>query len=78
MRLLNSLHIIIKAALLYYRQFVKDLKSISFDLNLCDLCFTSKMVRGEQLKVVWHLDDLKFSHCGTAVVTKMNEWLKNT
>ena len=67
-----------KAALLYYQRFVRDLKSIGFELSPYDPCVANKMVRGRQLTIVWHADDLKISHRLPSVVTKMIAWLKST
>ena len=61
-RLLNALYGLLKAALLYYRKFVADIKSIGFELNPYDRCVANKMVNGKQLTLVWHVDDLKVSH----------------
>jgi hypothetical protein len=56
-RLLNALCGIMKAALLCYQHFVKDLKSVGFKINsCCNPCVTNKMVQGRQLTVVWHVD----------------------
>ena len=77
-RLLNALCGIMKAALLYYQRFVKDLKSIGFTINPYDPCVANKTVQGKQLTVVWHVDDLKVSHVNPAVVTQMADWLKKT
>ena len=33
---------------------------------------------GEQLTVVWNVDDLKVSHVDRGVVTRMSVWLKKT
>ena len=77
-RLLNALYGIMKAALLYYQRFVKDLKSIGFQINPYDPCVANKVVKGKQLTVVWHVDDLKVSHVRALVVTKMADWLKKT
>ena len=58
-----------KAALPFYINFVKNLKSIGFELNPYDLCVANKIVDGGQLIVVWHVDDLKVSHVDAGVVT---------
>ena len=76
--LLNALYDIMKAALLYYQRFVTDLKSIGFEINPYDPCVANKIVKGKQLTVVWHVDDLKVSHVSSNVVTKMADWLKST
>ena len=53
-----------KSALIFYIKFVKNLKSIGFELNLHDPCVANKIVDGAQLTVVWHVNDLKVSHVG--------------
>ena len=59
---LNDLYGVINSALLFYIKFVKNLKSIGFELNPHDPCVANKIVNGAQLRVVWHVDDLKVSH----------------
>ena len=76
--LLNALYGIMKAALLFYKRFVGDLLSIGFKLNPYDPCVANKMVSGNQLTIVWHVDDLKVSHLLAKVVTRMARWLKKT
>ena len=78
MRLLNTLYGIIKASLLYYKKFVKDLKLIIFALITYYPCVSNKIVRGKQLTVVFHVDDIKVSQRKTWVVTNMDEWMKKT
>jgi hypothetical protein len=77
-RLLNALYGIMKAALLYYQRFVTDLKSVGFRINPYDPCVANKTVKGKQLTVIWHIDDLKVSHVLATVVTIMAAWLKRT
>ena len=43
-QLLNALYGIMKAALLFYLRFVKDLKSVGFELNPYDPCIANKRV----------------------------------
>ena len=75
---LNALYGIMKAALLFYLKFVKNLKSIGFVLNTYDPCMANKIVDGAQLTVVWHVDDLKVSHVDAGVVTIMSVWIQKT
>ena len=42
---------------------------MGFEVNPCDPCAANKVVNGSQCAVVWHVDDLKVSHKGEAVVT---------
>ena len=77
-KLLNALYGIMKAALLYYQRFVRDLESIGFALSPYDPCVANKMVQGQQLMIVWHVDDLKVSHKSPEVVTRLANWLRKT
>ena len=69
---LNSLYGIMKAALLFYLKFVKNLKSIGFVLNPNDPCAAKNIVHGAQLTVVWHVEDLKIIHMDAGVVTRIS------
>ena len=62
MEALNALYGIMKAALLFYIKFIKNIKSTGFELNPYDPCVANKIVDGAQLTVVWHVNDLKVSH----------------
>ena len=77
-RLLNALYGIMKAALLFYKRFVQDLLSIGFIINPYDPCVANKNVRGLQLTIVWHVDNLKVSHRQMFVLNKIIRWLKST
>ena len=55
---LNALYGIMKAALLFYIEFGKNIRSIGFELNPYDPCVANKIVDGAQLTVVWHVYDL--------------------
>ena len=74
--LLNALYGIMKAALLYYRRFIADIKSIGFKLNPYDPCIANKIVDSKQLMLVWHIDDIKISHVDPNTVTRLIKWLK--
>ena len=67
-----------KAALLFYIKFVKNLKSIGFELKPYDPCVANKIVNGAKLTVVYHVDDLKVSHVDAGVVTIMFVWPQKT
>jgi hypothetical protein len=62
-------------SLLYYKKFVKSLKSKGFKLNPCDPCVANKQVKGEQLTMCFHVDDCKISHLLPKVVDETIEWL---
>jgi hypothetical protein len=64
------------ASLLCYRKFAKSLTSIGFVINPCDPCVTNKMVRGKQLTICWHVDNLKVSHVMPKVMDRMIKCLR--
>ena len=64
------------SALLFYKQWKKDLEGIGFKINPYDPCVANKMVNGKQLTVTWHVDDLKVSHVDQSVVLEFVEWVK--
>ena len=42
---------------------------MGFKINPYDPCVANKVINGEQLTVVWHVDDLKVSHKDKNVVS---------
>ena len=72
----NALYGIIRAALLFYEKFVREITAIGFELNPYDPCVANKTVKGKQLTICWHVDDMKASHKYASVVTKLIKWLK--
>jgi hypothetical protein len=72
---LTALYGTMVALLLYYKKFVKSLKSNGFKLNPYDHCVANKQVKGEQLIVCFHVDNCKISHLIPKVVDKTIEWL---
>jgi hypothetical protein len=65
------------ASLLYYKKFVKSLRSKRFKLNPYDPCVANKQVDGEQLTVCFHVDDCKISHINPKVVSNTIDWLRS-
>ncbi len=65
------------ASLLYYKKFVKSLKSKGCKLNPYDPCVANKQVKAEQLTVCFHVDDCKISHLSLKVVDETIEWLRS-
>ncbi len=56
---LNALYGTMVASLLYYKKFVKSLKSHGFKLNPYDPCVANKVVDGSVLTLCFHVDDCK-------------------
>ena len=49
----------LKAALLFYNKFVKDIKKLGFVLNPYDPCVANRIANGSQQTICWHVDDVK-------------------
>ena len=78
-RALNAIYGIMKSALLFYQKFVGDLMTIGFKLNPYDSCVANKTINGNQLTLVWHVNNIKAIHVEAEVVTRMAKLLrKNT
>ena len=60
--LVKSLYVIIKVIVLVYIKLVKDPKDINFDINPYKTCVFSYIADGDQLNLVWYLEDMKISH----------------
>ena len=75
-RMKKAMYGLLRSALLFYLRLVKDLKDFGFELNPYDPCVANKMVDGEQLTVVWHVDDLKMSHKKKECIDKLLAYLK--
>ena len=74
-RLLKALYGQLKAALVFYKKLSGELEQAGFKKNPYDPCVMNKIVKGKQLTVVWHVDDLKISHVILKVVTRVIKWL---
>jgi hypothetical protein len=59
---LKAIYGMIKAALLWYKTFRKDLEDAGFIFNPYDPCVANKKVQGSQQTILFHVDDLKSSH----------------
>ena len=61
----------LKSALLFHQKLIDDLEQDGFQVNLYDPCMANKQINGDQMMVVWHVDDLKISHKDPWEDTKM-------
>jgi hypothetical protein len=71
----KALYGMIQSSLLFYNQFIEDVKKIGFKINPYDPCVGNRMVNDKQHTIVWHVDDLKSSHVDPAVNDKFHRWL---
>jgi hypothetical protein len=58
----KAMYGLLKSALLFYRLLVGDLTNTGFVLNPYDPCVANKVIGGQQMTVIWHVDNLKVSH----------------
>ena len=66
----------LKAALLYYRFFSKDMREYGLFINPYKPCVANKWKTKGQFTVVWHVDGMKVSHRNKEEVTKCFEYMK--
>ena len=65
----------LKYALLLYLKLVGYLTRSGFKLNLYDPCVMNKIVEGDQITVVFHVDDMKELQKRDKTITKVIEYL---
>ena len=76
--LVKALYGTIRAALIFWRKFTKQLIDWGFTVNPYDWCVANKQVQGNQLTITWHVDDLKISHVNKEVLEDLLKQLEGT
>lgn len=71
--LLKALYGTVQAARLFWEKLSGKLLEWGFTPNPYDPCVMNKIIKGKQLTVAWHVDDLKASHVLSTVVDKFIE-----
>ena len=66
--LVKALYGTIRTALIFWCKFTKQITKWGFTVNPYDWCVANKIVRGSQLTITWHVDDLKISHVDREVL----------
>ena len=74
-RMSKALYGMLKSALWFYKKLKVDLEAYGFTINPYDPCIANAMIRGKQMTVMWHVDDLKVSHEDPAEITKFSNYL---
>jgi len=75
-KLQKALYGLMRASLLFYRKLRKELEEYRFVVNPYDPCVANKSVGdGEQLTVIWHVDDLMTSCKIDFELTKLSCYL---
>ena len=79
MELLKALYGTLRAAHLFWQKLSKQLiDEWGFIPNKYDDCVVNKMVNGQQMTVVWHIDNLKVSHVDATEVEKFVRQMVDT
>ena len=74
----KAIYGLLVSAMLFYKKLVSDLQSYGFEVNPYDPCVANKDVKGNQMTVSWHVDDLKVSHKEPKVIDDFLQWVKKT
>jgi hypothetical protein len=75
--LLKVLYGTVQAAQLFWEKLTGKLLEWGFTANPYDPCVMNKVVKGTQLTVAWHVDDLKVSHVKPSVVDQFISDMEN-
>lgn len=73
----NVIYGTLKAALLFYKKFRKDIEAKGFIINPYDRCVANRMINGHQMTVLWHVDDLKASHKDEKVLDEFVDYMRS-
>jgi hypothetical protein len=68
--LIKALYGIVQAAQLFWEKLTGKRLEWGFTANPYDPCVMNKIVKGTQLTVAWHVDDLKVLHVKSTVVNQ--------
>ena len=72
---LKAIYGMLESALLFYKKLKKDLMDFGFIFNPYDPCVANKMVKGSQLTVTFHVDDVKASHKNPKVIDDLIQYM---
>jgi hypothetical protein len=64
----NAIYGTMVASLLYYKKFTKSLINYVFEFNPYVPCVATKMIKGSQMTICFHVDDCKLSHVNPKVM----------
>ena len=72
--MLKALYGMMKASILYYNKFRKDIEAEGYEINPYDPCVANKLIDGTQHTITWHVDDVKASHVNPKVNDAFHKW----
>jgi hypothetical protein len=74
-RMSKALYGMLKLALWFYKKLKVDLEAYGFTINPYNPCLANAMIRGKQMTVTWHVDNLKVLHKDPAEIRKFTNYL---
>jgi hypothetical protein len=72
----KALYGCMKSALLFWEHLSGKLIEQDYKLNPYNSCIANKAIKGSQMTIVWHVDDLKLSHVSETVLDEEIMWLE--
>ena len=74
-KLQKALYGLLKSLWPFYKKLLTDLMAIGFKPNPYDLCVVNKVIKGKQMTIAWHVDDLKVSHHDPAKIDELTKYI---
>ena len=68
-RMNKALYVMLKITLQFYLKFWSDIEAYGFKVNPYDPCVANADLKGHQMTVEGHVDDMKVSHKDTFDIT---------
>jgi hypothetical protein len=72
----KAIYGMVDSAFLFWLYLSSYLAEHGFEMNPYDVCCMNKIIDGKQCTIVWHVDDLKFSHVKASIVTEIIELVR--
>ena len=72
--MLKALYAMLKASILYYNKFRRDIEAEGYTINPYDPCVANKVVNKKQHTLTWHVDDVKSSHVESRANDEFHKW----
>ena len=69
-RVLKALCVILMASILHHNEFENHIEAVGCQINPCDICAASEIIKRNQCALTWHTDDVKLSHVDSEDIDK--------
>ncbi len=75
-QVMRAIYGMLEAAILWYKKFRGELEQKGFKFNPYDPCVANRTEKGPHHTLLFHVDDLKFSHKDSKVNDQFDKWLQ--